>query len=397
MSPQLLLTYDFPPMGGGIARMMGELARRYPPGSLVVSTGQYGEGSGADAGFPNVVDRLGIPSRRLRALQGLVLWSRRASTLARSLRPEFVWCGNLKPAGYPARWVRQRVGTPYGILVYGTDLLLLQRQIRRSAVKRQTVKALIGPAVVIVAISRWTRDLGAAVLDELGLSAAKLRIVPLGTDPVRFRPGIDPTAVRARYRLDGRRWLLSVARLTPHKGIDTGLRVLARLREHYPDLGYAVVGSGDQLSTLESLAQKLGVTDQVRFLTAVPDSDLPAVYNSAEVYLGLSRLTDLAAEGFGISLVEAAASAVPVVAGQGGGIPEAVRDGETGFLVDAEHPEEVSRALRRLLDDRSLAQSLGAAGRRAVESYYNWDRVTTDLADIGHELGVPAPQEVAHS
>ena len=398
MSTQLLLTYDFPPMGGGIARMMGELARRYPAGSLVVSTGQYGSGSSADADFPNVVDRLGIPSRRLRALQGLVLWSRRAAGLARSLRPEFVWCGNLKPAGYPARWVRQRVGTPYGILVFGTDLLLLQRQIRRSAVKRQTVKALISSAAVMVAISRWTRDLCLTVLDELGLGGGRmdLRTVPLGTDPIRFRPGMDQGAVRARYGLNGRRWLLSVARLTPHKGIDTGLRVLARIREIYPDLGYAVVGSGDQLAALESMARKLGVTDRVRFLTAVPDSDLPAVYNTAEIYLGLSRLTDLAAEGFGISLVEASASGVPVVAGRSGGIPEAVRDGESGLLVDAERPEEVSRALCSLLDDRALAQRLGAAGRQAVESYYNWDRVTADLADIGHELGVPAPQEVTH-
>ncbi|HEV7366121.1 MAG TPA: glycosyltransferase family 4 protein [Gemmatimonadales bacterium] len=397
MSTQLLLTYDFPPMGGGIARMMGELARRYPPGSLVVSTGQYGEGSGAAADFPNVVDRLGIPSRRLRTLQGLVLWSRRAAALARSLQPEFVWCGNLKPGGYPARWIRQRVGTPYGIVVYGTDLLLLQSRIGRSAVKRQAGKTLIGSAAVVVAISRWTRDLCLAVLDELGLGGKlDVRIVPLGTDPVRFRPGIDQGSVRARYGLEGGRWLLTVARLSPHKGIDIGLRVLARLREVYPDLGYAVVGSGAQLSTLEGMAKKLGVTDRVRFLTAVPDSDLPAVYNSAEVYLGLSRVSDLSAEGFGISLVEASASGIPVVAGRGGGIPEAVRDGETGILVDSEQPEEVSRALCSLLEDRTLAQRLGAAGRRAVESYYNWDRVTADFADIGHELGVPAPQEVAH-
>ncbi len=165
----------------------------------------------------------------------------------------------------------------------------------------------------------------------------------------------------------------------------------------YPDLGYAVVGSGDQLSALEGMAHKLGVSDRVRLLTSVPDGDLPAVYNCAEIYLGLSRLTDLAAEGFGISLVEASASGIPVVAGRSGGIPEAVRDGETGLLVDAEQPEEVSRALCSLLEDRDLAQRLGSAGRRAVESYYNWDRVTADLADIGHELGVPGPQEVAHS
>jgi phosphatidyl-myo-inositol dimannoside synthase len=396
MRTQLLLTYDFPPMGGGIARMMGELARRYPPGTLVVSTGEYGEGANADAELPNVVDRLRIPSRRLRALQGLVLWSRRAASLARSLHPEFIWCGNLKPAGYPARWVRQRVGTPYGILFYGTDLLLLQRRIRRSAVKRQTVRALIGSAAVLVAISHWTRDLCLTVLDELGLGDRELdlRIVPLGTDPDRFRPGIDPATVRSRYDLHERRWLLSVARLTPHKGIDTGLRVLSRLRERYPDLGYAVVGSGEQLSTLKGMAERLGVADRVRFLTSLPDGDLPAVYNCAEIYLGLSRLTDQAAEGFGISLVEASASEVPVLAGHSGGIPEAVRDGETGFLVDAENPEEVCRALISLLDDRPLAQRLGGGGRRAVESYYNWNRVTADLASIGHELGA-VPREVA--
>ena len=398
MSTQILLTFDFPPMGGGIARMMGELAGRYPPGTLVVSTGRYKGGPEMDAGLANVVDRIGVASARLRTLQGLLAWSRRAAELARSIRPEFVWCGNFKPAGYPARWIRQRVGTPYGILFYGTDLLLLQRRIRRSAVKRQTARALIGGAAVLVAISRWTRDLCLSVLDELGFDGGRLdlRTVPLGTDPARFRPGIDPSSVRSRYGLDRGRWLLSVARLTPHKGIDTGLRVLARLRERYPDLSYAVVGSGGQLRALQEMAQSLGVADRVRFLTAVPDSDLPGLYNCAEIYCGLSRWTEGAVEGFGISLVEAAASGLPVVAGRSGGVPEAVHEGETGLLVDPTGLDEVGGALQNLLDDRALAGRLGAAGRRAVETYYNWDRVTADLAGIGHEIGTRLRTEVAH-
>jgi phosphatidyl-myo-inositol dimannoside synthase len=394
----MLLTFDFPPMGGGIARMMGELAGRYPPGTLVVSTGRYKGGPEMDAGLANVVDRIGVASARLRTLQGLLAWSRRAAELARSVRPEFVWCGNFKPAGYPARWIRQRVGTPYGILFYGTDLLLLQRRIRRSAVKRQTARALIGGAAVLVAISRWTRDLCLSVLDELGFDGGRLdlRTVPLGTDPARFRPGIDPSSVRSRYGLDRGRWLLSVARLTPHKGIDTGLRVLARLCERYPDLGYAGVGSGGQLRALQEMAQSLGVADRVRFLTAVPDSDLPGLYNCAEIYCGLSRWTEGAVEGFGISLVEAAASGLPVVAGRSGGVPEAVHEGETGLLVDPTGLDEVGRALQNLLDDRALAGRLGAAGRCAVETYYNWDRVTADLAGIGHEIGARLRTEVAH-
>jgi phosphatidylinositol alpha-1,6-mannosyltransferase len=104
---------------------------------------------------------------------------------------------------------------------------------------------------------------------------------------------------------------------------------------------------------------------------------------------------DQRVEGFGISLVEAGACGVPVVAGRTGGIPETVREGETGLLVDAERPDEVCAALSRLLDDRTLRGRLGAGGRRAVETYYNWDRVAGDVARIGHELGGSIRLEVA--
>jgi phosphatidylinositol alpha-1,6-mannosyltransferase len=221
-----------------------------------------------------------------------------------------------------------------------------------------------------------------------------VRLLPLGTDPEHFRPRVDPSSVRARYGLVEGRWLLTVARLAAHKGIDTVLHVLAALREQHPDLRYLVVGRGDRLRHLEGLARDLGVADRVRFLTDVPDSDLPALYNTAEIYLGLSRSAGLMMEGFGISLSEASASGIPVVAGSGGGIPDAVRDGETGLLVDAEGPDAAIAAVRLLLGDRELARRLGAEGRRAVETYYNWQRVTTELAGIGHELGKSPRQEV---
>lgn len=376
--------------------MMGELAKRYPPGTLVVSTGWHQGGAEVDALLANRVDRLEIPSRRLRTVQGLLRWSHRAVGLARSVHPEFVWCGNLKPAGYPARWIRRRVGTPYGILLYGTDLLLLRDRIRHSALKRTWARTLIGAASVLVAISRWTRDEASSLLTDLGLNGRGIdvRLLPLGTDPEHFRPRIDSSAVRARYGLAEGRWLLTVARLVAHKGIDTVLHVLAALREQYPDLRYMVVGRGDRLSHLEGLARDLGVADRVRFLTDVPDSDLPGLYNTAEIYLGLSRPAGLMVEGFGISLSEASASGIPVIAGSGGGIPDAVRDGETGLLVDADGPEAAIAAARLLLGDRELARRLGAEGRRAVETYYNWQRVTTELAGIGHELGKSSRQEV---
>jgi phosphatidylinositol alpha-1,6-mannosyltransferase len=390
MPRHLLLTYDFPPIGGGIARMMGELTRRYPPGSLLVSTGRVPGAAAVDSLLPNRVDRLGTDSRRLRTMQGLIVWSQRARSLARTFDPSFVWCGNLKPAGFPAAWVNRRAGTPYGVFLHGTELLLLQHRIRRSPRKRIAAAFALRHAAVLVAVSDWTRKLCLDVLDELELGNGRTPVhtLPLGTDPDHFSPGLDTGAVRARYGLKEGRWLLTVARLAAHKGIDTGIEILAALRESHPALEYVVVGHGVKQAELESLARERGVADRVRFLTAVPDADLPALYNGAALYLGLSRPAELMIEGFGISLTEASACGIPVLGGRAGGMPDAVRDGETGFLVDTTDLDALVAVVRSLLADPELRARLGQAGRRAVESHYNWDRVTRDVRRIGQEFGV---------
>jgi len=240
-------------------------------------------------------------------------------------------------------------------------------------------------------MSGWTRELALAVLGELGLDghSGRLRVVHLGTDPDRFRPGVDPTEFRKRFELpDGPvRWLLTVARLEPHKGVDMVLGALPAIIERAPDVHYAVAGKGRERERLKKLAHKMGVADRVWFLGDVSETDLPALYNLASVYVGASRRAErLGVEGFGISLVEASACGLPVVAGKSGGIPDAVRDGETGFLIPPEDPAAVADAVGRLLADAGLAGRVGAAGRRAVESYYNWDRVVRDLRAIAAEF-----------
>ena len=389
MPADLLLTLAFPPMAGGVSRWMYEIARRYPPPGIVVSTGFHPDAADVDGTVPSPVDRLPLPAKQLRTLQGLLLWSRRAAVLARSHRARFIWCGDIHPSAYPAKWTRERVGTPFGILLHGADLLVLQHQVHRSAMKRRTARALLGAAAVLVANSEWTRGLAEVLLQELELDAeeGRVRVVPLGTDPTFFRPGVATGPVCDRYGLKGGRWLLSVSPLAPHKGIDTVLRALALLEGKEADVRYAVVGEGEGRRELERLAHTLGLADRVRFLGGVPDADLPGLYNLADVYVGASRRTPLTAEGFGIALAEAASAGRPVIAGRTGGIPEAVKDGETGLLVDAERPAEVAEAVRRLLREPKLARRLGAAARREIERYYNWDRVARDLAAVAAEVG----------
>jgi phosphatidylinositol alpha-1,6-mannosyltransferase len=390
LSTTLLLAFNFPPHGGGIARMMGEVAQRYPPGSLLVSTGSYPESAASDARFPHPIDRVAIRATRLRAMHGLALWTARASALARRTRPGFAWCAELKPAGYPARWLAARRALPYGVFVYGTELLLLDAKIRRSAFKRWTARQLLQGASVVVAISRWTAELARTVLESVGCAtlARDVRVVPLGTTPSHFRPGIDPGPVRRRYGLDGGSgpWLLTVARLESHKGIDTVIRVLPRVRAAVPGVRYAVAGVGPRRPQLERLVGELGLGDVVRFLGFVGDDDLPALYNAADLYVGASRRVELLAEGFGIALVEASACGLAVVGGRSGGVTDAVREGETGVLVDPDDPAAVAEGIVRLLTNGELRRAMGAAGRRAVETFYNWDRVARDVRDIDRQF-----------
>ena len=251
--------------------------------------------------------------------------------------------------------------------------------------------AVLADAAVVVANSRWTGDLAIEVLGALrrGEVADRVRVVPLGTEPAQFRPGLDTSAVRARYGLDGGRWLLTVARLEWHKGIDTVIRALPAVRAAVPDVRYAVAGMGPRRPELERLVVEHGVAGAVKFLGLVPEEDLPAIYNAADLYVGASRRHALLAEGFGISLVEAQASGLAVVGGRSAGVSDAVKDGETGILVDPEEPAAVAAGITTLLRDDDARRRMGAAGRRAAETYYNWDRVTRDLRAIEQEFSLP--------
>jgi len=374
-------------MGGGIARLHGELAKRFPRGELVVSTPSDPDADEVDAGLGATIERLPIGASRTKTLPGLLLWSRRAASLARRHQAGFVHCGNVKPAGYPARWVFERVRVPYSLFLYGGDLLSEQHKIRQSPLKRRIARAIFGGAKVLLPISNWTRDLAMTVLGELGLDrhGPRVRVLHLGTDPDHFRPGVDTTALRERTAIPNgaRQWLVTVARIEDYKGFDTVIQALPAILERTPDVGYIIAGHGPDRPRLEKLAHKVGVAERVRFVGSVPDRDLPALYNLASLYVGASRRGGrIDVEGFGISLVEASACGLPIVAANSGGIPDAVRDGETGLLVPPEEPAAFAEAISRLLSDGAAAKRMGQNGRRAVETYFNWDRVVRDLRDV---------------
>lgn len=385
----LLLTQDFPPDLGGMARLYGEICRHLPAGGVEVST-VAAEANSAGPALPDVaVHRMPFPFRKAGRLYNVVRWARwTRHRLARG-DVSLIQAGNIRPTGYIALWARIRCGVPYVLYVHGNDLLKEERKSARLR-GRWTARWILGNAAAIIANSRATADRTRALLARLGVEpgAVRVRVVHPGTDPERFRPGAPGADVwRERLGLRGRRVLLTVARLVPRKGIDMVLAALPELAARDPRLVYLVAGTGPDRPRLERLAAELGARDRVRFLGAVGDDALPGLYAAADLFVLPAREEPRQdVEGFGIVYCEAAATGLPVVAGASGGIVDAVRDGETGILVPPENAAALTAAIERILYDPGLRRRMGEAGRRAVEDHYHWKRAGAEIWRILEEV-----------
>lgn len=266
-------------------------------------------------------------------------------------------------------------------------MLRERRKTSRHWTKRVSAYRLFSDAAALIANSDWTATLAQEVMREVGVTTPPpVAAIDLGTDPDQFRPERNTGELRGKLGIGASPIMLTVARLVPHKGQDTAIHALGLLRDEFPDLQYVIVGKGDDELRLRSLSTALGVAERVHLVGHLDDASLADAYATASLYVGLSRLDNsVNVEGFGISFVEAAASGVPSVAGNSGGVRSAVRDGETGIVVDASDASAAASAIRTLIGDTALRSRIGVAARSAVATHFNWDRVASETRAFVHQ------------
>jgi phosphatidylinositol alpha-1,6-mannosyltransferase len=163
-----------------------------------------------------------------------------------------------------------------------------------------------------------------------------------------------------RYKVAGRRVLLTISRLYERKGIDRVIEALPDLVQQFPDLVYLIVGDGYYRDALDALVIKHGVGDHVVFAGSVSDAELPFHYAIGDVFIMPNReLPDGETEGFGLVFLEANACGLPVIAGAAGGSVDAVQHRKNGIVVDGNDLRAISQAVADLLGDRSLYTQIG--------------------------------------
>lgn len=205
--------------------------------------------------------------------------------------------------------------------------------------------------------------------------AKKIKMVPNGVDTHIFQP-MDKNKARQRsgYK-PGQRIVVSSSRLTPKNGLEYLIKAVANI----PNLRLLIIGDGEQRRFLEKLIMSLKLEDRVSLLGYLEHQRLPEYLNIADVFCRPSIN-----EGFGISFIEAMACRVPTIGTSVGGITDIIEDGKNGLLVLPASSEGVSRALKKILNDKEFARKIAQQGYLTVQKKFTW-QVVLDQMDKVYE------------
>jgi len=228
-------------------------------------------------------------------------------------------------------------------------------------------------AVIVV-----SEALASFLVEAERLPRRKMIVIGHGVD------GASPAVPRPRARLAPGLppfdpLLGAIGRLSPEKGQSVLLRSLPAILAAFPQAGLVLVGEGRSRSELEREALRLGIADRAVFLGF--RRDVPELLGAIDLFVQPSIY-----EGFGMSLLEAMAAGLPIVASRVGGIPEVVQDGATGVLVPPQDPEALAAAVVRLLRDRAGARRLGEAAARRVRERHSLQAVAARVDALYREV-----------
>ncbi|SRR5579884_684447 len=296
------------------------------------------------------VHRIG---RRLPLKMQYFLYARSVRSLVRQIRPDILhahYASGYATLGRLARF------HPYVVSVWGSDVFDFPT---KSLIHRRIVSANLECADEVCSTSHVMAE------KTQSLCPREVVVTPFGVDCGEFRPRSSGN--------EGSSFVIGIVKaLEPKYGVEyliRGFALFLRQTAHSDRAQLVVVGGGSLKGSLQQLANDLGVASRTTFLGHVPHGEVPGVLNSFSVFVAPSVLES---ESFGVAVVEASASGLPVVVSRIGGLTEVVRDGVTGILVPPRDSQAIADALEKLASDNALCLELGRNGRQFVLANYEW-------------------------
>ncbi|MBV9795677.1 MAG: glycosyltransferase family 4 protein [Actinobacteria bacterium] len=369
MRGTLIVTNDYPPRPGGIQSFVHGLACLLPPDQVAVYAPAWDGAEAFDRALPFPVVR--HPTSLMLPVPSV---ARRATAALREYEFDTVIYGASAPLGLLAPTLRKAGASRQIALTHGHEAGWAALPGARQLLRR------IGDTTdVVTYLGEYFRVRLAKVMSP----AAAARMV-------RLAPGVDVATFRDAKPIelppppaggpDGP-VVLCVSRLVPRKGQDTLIRAWPAVRAAHPDARLLLVSDGPYRGELVRLADEVGVTAAVTFTGSVPAADLPGYYAASDVFAMpcRTRRAGLDVEGLGIVYLEASAAGLPVIGGDSGGAPDAILDGETGYVVPGRSVPVLAERIIGLLSDPARARAMGQRGLDWVEQEWDWSRVASRL------------------
>ena len=374
MTKVLIVTNDFPPRNGGIQSFVHALATRLPADGVVVYAPAWDGAAEFDAGQPFPVLR--HPGSLMLPLPSV---GARACALLAEYGCDTVLFGAAAPLGLLAPRLRRAGAKRLVGLTHGHEAGWAALPVARSLLRR------IGDDIdVLTYLAEYFRARMSRALSREAASRM-VKLAP-GVDPAAFRPGAGGAMVRRRLGIaPDRQVVVCVSRMVPRKGQDQLISAWPGVRERATgDPLLLLVGDGPDRPRLDSLARASGAAGSVLFTGPVSWADLPAYYDAGNIFAMpcRTRRAGLDVEGLGIVYLEASATGLPVIGGDSGGAPDAVLDGETGYVVPGRDRRALTDRLVQLLADPAGAAAMGDKGQAWIDREWAWDLVAERLQQI---------------
>jgi len=262
----------------------------------------------------------------------------------------------------------------HGLIAKNEGIDEFQR--KGHSVKVELLKRLqlfyVSKAEAIIAPSRYFKG----IISSWGIPHDKIEVIYNAIDVSKYDPVCPKDEARKRLGLNGK-IILTVARLTPWKGVDRIIEILPEMRRQINEANLVIVGDGPELGNLQRLARGLGVNGAVSFVGRVPHEEVPYYLRAADVFVLYSGY-----EGLPHIVLEAMATGVPVILSNKGGNQEVVEDGVNGLLVPIGNQERLKEAILRVLQDKKLAGEFVKKSREKVAHSFTWDVMVEKTLDV---------------
>lgn len=346
----LLFTLEYPPFHGGVANYYGNLAKYWP--------------------ISEKMSILNNDKGELNKGSGFLSWWPALFSLHRKLSKEEFGCllvGQILPLGTVAYIISWLKPIKYTVFLHGMDFALAIKSPRKQFLS----KLILRRADKIICANSYVQD---RLIEFLPEASVKTRIVNPGIEG--GAPAIEASdilEIKNQYHLENKTVLLSLGRLVKRKGVDMTIEALSLIpEEQSKDIIYFIAGAGPREEYLKKLVPPR-LLNKIIFLGSLSNQEKWTWLKICDIFVMPSRDISGDFEGFGIVYLEANLSGKPVIAGNSGGVRDAVVDGVSGLMVDPEKIPEIKETIINLVKNPELRDRLGHDGKARALKDFDWE------------------------